>query len=284
MRQSGLRGAVLGAVVAGIAVGGIASAAIPGTDGVISACYTTRDGVLRVIDASADTVCDRREAALSWNQQGVPGPAGADGAQGPQGPQGPQGDKGETGERGPAGEPGAPGATGDKGDKGDPGEQGPPGPEGPPGPSGLSSGYVSTQASPLELEGSGDVSQVLARRNLPLGFALVNATVKISFAGPDRHASGVECFLRVNDDGFLSDYDRATVQVSRPVIFTAPTASGSESVRVEGVPREEIALTGIVDLGAGTTLLVQCRRFPGDGDVVTVTGTMTIVGVDQRLP
>ena len=67
-------------------------------------------------------------------------------------------------------------------------------------------------------------------------------------------------------------------------MFTAQTASGSESVRVEGMPREEIALTGIVDFDVGTTLLVQCRRFPGDGDVVTVTGTATIVRVDERLP
>ena len=246
--------------------------------------------------------------ALTWNQRGAAGPAGAVGPAGPaggvgpagpagpagptgaQGPPGPAGARGETGARGPAGDTGpagAPGPAGPKGDQGDRGASGPQGPAGqagPAGPSGLSVGYVTTQASPLELEAAGDVSQVVARRNLPLGYALVNATIKIDYAGPERHASGVDCFLRVNDAGFLSEYDRATVQVSRPVVFTAPTASGFEAVRVEGMPRAEIALTGIVDLGVGTTLLVQCRRFPGDGDVVTVTGTATIVGVDERLP
>jgi hypothetical protein len=145
---------------------------------------------------------------------------------------------------------------------------------------------VSTQSSPLTLDGTGDVSQVLGRRFLPAGTYLANATVKISFSGPDRHASGVDCFLRVDDSGFLSTYDSATVQVTRPVTFTAPTGSGStfESVRVEGTPREEIALTGLVDAGDDSTVVVQCRRFLGDGDTVSVRGTMTLVTVGEHLP
>src|SRR5207249_1561856 len=65
---------------------GIALATIPGSDGVISACYV-KDGLagagkVRVIDAQAGKVCKATENALSWNQRG------------PQGPQGPQGQQG----------------------------------------------------------------------------------------------------------------------------------------------------------------------------------------------
>jgi hypothetical protein len=304
--------------------GGLAYAAIPGGDQTISACYATKDGALRVIDTGAGQTCDsKKEIPLAWNTQGTPGPAGPAGAQGPAGPPGPKGDTGApgavgpagpAGATGPAGAPGTPGPKGDtgdpgaagpagatgpagppgspgsKGDKGDPGTtgpigpQGPQGPQGPAGPSGLSRGYVSTQSSPLTLEGTADLSQVLGRRFLPTGVYLANATVKIFFDGPNRHASGVDCWLRVDDGGFLSTYDSATVQVSRPVTFTAPTASGFEAVRVEGNPREEIALTGLVDVSEGSTVIVQCRRFVGDGDEVTARGTMTLVSVDEHLP
>jgi hypothetical protein len=87
----------------------------------------------------------------------------------------------------------------------------------------------------------------------------------------------------VNDAGFLSTYDSAMVQVSRPVVFTAPNGSGGfESVRVEGSPREAFGLTGIVDVETGSTVLVQCRRFAGSDDEVAATATMTLVSVDER--
>ena len=56
-------------------VAGIAWAAIPGSNGRISACYD-RAGTLRVIDAESGTTCDRRETPLAWNQTGPAGPAG----------------------------------------------------------------------------------------------------------------------------------------------------------------------------------------------------------------
>src|SRR5438067_4131078 len=58
--------------------GGMAYASIPSSDGVIHACYTNKDGSLRVIDSPSQT-CQSKETALNWNTQG------------PQGPQGPQG-------------------------------------------------------------------------------------------------------------------------------------------------------------------------------------------------
>jgi hypothetical protein len=68
------------------ATGGIAVAAIPDEDGVISACVAA-DGTVRVIDPDSSDPkrrsCKSTETALSWNQKGQPGPTGAPGPQGP---------------------------------------------------------------------------------------------------------------------------------------------------------------------------------------------------------
>jgi hypothetical protein len=82
-----------------VAVGGVASAAIPGPSGVIHGCYQARNGSLRIVPAGKR--CARSERSIAWNHTGPPG------AQGPPGPRG---------------APGAPGPTG---------QQGPPGPQGP---------------------------------------------------------------------------------------------------------------------------------------------------------
>src|SRR5262245_17200612 len=76
----------LGAVVVGVLVGGIAYAAIPGTDGMIHGCYD-KTGALRVSDKG----CARGEKAISWDQHGTggagtSGPTGARGASGGSGP------------------------------------------------------------------------------------------------------------------------------------------------------------------------------------------------------
>ena len=67
--------AVAAVGVGSLLVGGIAWAAIPGSNGTISGCYD-RNGALRVIDAEAGAACERRETALAWNQAGPPGPPG----------------------------------------------------------------------------------------------------------------------------------------------------------------------------------------------------------------
>jgi len=82
LASSGLAVAVAATVGAGVAF-----AQIPGTNGVISACYTKSTGTIRVIDAGA--ACKSSESPLSWNQTGVQGPAGPAGTTGPQGPAGP---------------------------------------------------------------------------------------------------------------------------------------------------------------------------------------------------
>jgi hypothetical protein len=91
MRTRDLIAAAVGAVAATALAGGIAWAAIPGSDGVINGCYTRLTGSLRVIDADAGGRCVLGERSLQWNQRGPEGPAGPDGPAGPTGPSGPAG-------------------------------------------------------------------------------------------------------------------------------------------------------------------------------------------------
>jgi hypothetical protein len=85
---------VIGLAVAALLAAGVAVAtgAIPGPSGQITACYQKQSGQLRVVASARQ--CRRSERTLTWNQQG------------PQGPTGPAG---------PAGPPGPPGATGPAG-------------------------------------------------------------------------------------------------------------------------------------------------------------------------
>lgn len=69
------------ATVAVATVTGVGYAAIPGSDGTISACKDSK-GALKVIDAEAGQTCTGNQQPLEWNQQGQPGP------QGPTGPSG----------------------------------------------------------------------------------------------------------------------------------------------------------------------------------------------------
>jgi len=100
-------------IMVAIAIGGIAYAAIPGSDGVIRGCYQKNSGSLRIVDSASE--CKKNERAISWNQKGQPGPPGPAGLRGPsgpkgdQGPPGPQGPKGDIGPRGPQGAKGDPG-------------------------------------------------------------------------------------------------------------------------------------------------------------------------------
>jgi hypothetical protein len=68
---------------------GVATGAIPGSEGKISACYGKLGGVVRVIDLERGEKCSTvLEKPLTWN---VAGPPGRDGSQGPPGPQGERG-------------------------------------------------------------------------------------------------------------------------------------------------------------------------------------------------
>jgi hypothetical protein len=58
-----------------VALGGVAYATIPDSNGTIHGCYQKGNGNLRVVESSAD--CRSSEQALDWNQQGRPGPPGS---------------------------------------------------------------------------------------------------------------------------------------------------------------------------------------------------------------
>lgn len=76
----GRKQAVVAATVAtGVfAAVGVAAATIPDSEGVIHSCYMKSGGALRVVDDET-TPCGKGETALSWGQQGPPGPLGLPG-------------------------------------------------------------------------------------------------------------------------------------------------------------------------------------------------------------
>ena len=78
--------ATIGAVIIGT---GVATGAIPGADGTITACYKAKGGAVRVIDSDSGANCVSDEVKLSWSQRGPAGPAGPKGDKGDPGPQGP---------------------------------------------------------------------------------------------------------------------------------------------------------------------------------------------------
>ena len=83
----------LGLVLALSAGIGVATGAIPTSNGTISACTAKVAGVrtLRLVDQQAGESCKGAEKLISWNQKGDPG---APGARGPAGPAGPKGSSG----------------------------------------------------------------------------------------------------------------------------------------------------------------------------------------------
>ncbi len=85
---------VVAAIALLVALGGVAAASIPGSGGVISACYLKTSGSLRVFDTSkpgASGRCHQNERTLTWNRQGPQGIRGQQGIQGVQGNTGPPG-------------------------------------------------------------------------------------------------------------------------------------------------------------------------------------------------
>jgi hypothetical protein len=71
---------IVAGAVAVAAVTGVGYAAIPSSNGTITACRDSK-GALKVIDAEAGQTCSANQQPLTWNQQG---PAGAPGIAGRQ--------------------------------------------------------------------------------------------------------------------------------------------------------------------------------------------------------
>jgi hypothetical protein len=69
---------VAGTAALVLAIGAFVSAAIPGPDGLIHACYRKRGGKLRAVQAG--TACQKSETAIAWSQEGPAGQNGQDGA------------------------------------------------------------------------------------------------------------------------------------------------------------------------------------------------------------
>lgn len=113
---------------------------VPDSGGVITACYNSVNGNLRLVGSSE--TCRHSEEAITWNQAGPAGPAGPAGAPGPQGPVGPAGAEGPAGPQGP------------EGPAGQQGPEGPAGPQGPPGPGGGSGGSSQNISIGLNPDGS----------------------------------------------------------------------------------------------------------------------------------
>jgi hypothetical protein len=76
----------VGSVALVVAVGGVAVASIPGRSGVITSCFDTSSGGLRIIDAAKRghaAKCHPGERRLTWNKQG---PRGVEGKRGQSAP------------------------------------------------------------------------------------------------------------------------------------------------------------------------------------------------------
>lgn len=95
-----------------------ATNALAANDTTINACVHKESRGVRIVDSPAD--CRATETAVSWNQQGQPGPAGPQGPAGPAGPQGPAGPPGPKGDTGAVGPQGATGPAGPQGPAGIP--------------------------------------------------------------------------------------------------------------------------------------------------------------------
>ena len=63
-----------------IATSGVAIGSVAARDGKITACYSTKNGALRLIDAGKK--CRKSEKRIAWNQRGRRGPAGEEGFDG----------------------------------------------------------------------------------------------------------------------------------------------------------------------------------------------------------
>src|SRR4051794_31640643 len=69
-------GIAVTAVAAIAAAGGAAWATIPDSGGVIHACFDSKSGNLRVLDAPSHS-CTKFETSIDWNRQGLAGAPGS---------------------------------------------------------------------------------------------------------------------------------------------------------------------------------------------------------------
>ncbi len=240
-RQSAIV-ALTATALAAVGAASVATGAIPGSGGTISACYGS-DGSVRVIDVekSPPQTCNKGWTPITWSRTG------------PQGAQGPQGPQGDPGPRGPQG---APGATGPKGDKGDPG------------PAGASTATFALNPTGIGLTDS--LKQVVAK-SLPAGSWAIVATVNTepSAGGAGPFIRTASCQLRNGDNIIGGATDRRVIpasdQVNRTLTMNGgaqvPAGGGEVSVWCSTQGADNLQFSEEIDQFGAQMMIVQVDHF-----------------------
>jgi hypothetical protein len=245
----------IAAAAASIALGSaaLASAAIPGPDGSIKACYSPV--TTRIIDSAA--TCRLPEKVLMWNQRGPAGPTG---------PAGPKGDPGLKGDAGPTG------PKGDSGPRGLQGPQGETGPRGLQGPSGQDAGGPRVWQTVGTVSGQvgGGHGRWTWRTHLPVGSYVADAQIQ---AVTYRESGGtlddeVACTLSVG-----GNYRSAE-------IIMHPTGSGRREATTNLRVLSRVETDGIQDDGEYDNVWLECETF-NNSPGATVNVDILATGADQ---
>ena len=226
-------GFIAGVVVGVLATGSVTLAAIPDSDTKkITACRSTSDGRLRVINAQAGATCKAGEKRLVWNQVGRRGAVG---------PVGPQGAKGATGATGATGPTGATGATG---------EVGPQGPAGSPD----TPGQILNKISTVDGAGSG------------LDASLLDGLDSSAFLRVNEKAADANRLDGVNSTGFARRRTDGSGAIALGAV--AANSCGNVQATIGGVQPGDVI---IFNVGSGDTLparlTMQVLDIPSAGKV-----------------
>jgi len=257
---------VLVVVALGVAAGGIAYAAIPGSGGVIHGCYKTQNGQLRVVDAGG---CGPSETALDWNQQGLGGPQGEPGSPGSPGADG----QNVTGTALPAGDSHCPNGgssfTAANGTfyacNGSAGGGG--------GGFGTSYQTVAFNQVPFGFEGN-DVISLTIPNGAPLADYLVTARVGVQLTGPAGFGQSTMATCVLFQGNTLLDEDIVSVSLPKAVMVPGdPPVPGV----VAGNQASSMTLVGIAGLQAGSVVHVRCDGIVLNGSSLTGTAKVAIV-------
>jgi hypothetical protein len=224
-------------VMLGVAMGALFLAAAPATGRAQLVTICIAPSNRKIVNVNG--TCSPPNRAITWNIDGVTGPAGQQGPPGQQGPAGPTGPMGSMGPMGPAGPAGAvgllgaSGAIGPEGPAGEVGSQGPQGMTGPTGPTGVMG---------------------------PTGATGVNGTNGVQFYTLGGGDLGTNVALLFGPGGFDGILSCAGASVGTSPIYYGP-GNGSDTVlESEAVP---------IDASTVTQLWVQTKNVPGPGKSYT---------------
>lgn len=196
-------------------------------DGVFTACYKRRTGVVSLVgERRLRRTCPRGRIAFTFAAEGPRGATGAIGPTGPAGALGPAGADGLNGSTGPTGPPGADGIDGTDGADGATGPTGPAGPPGTDGADGATgpAGPAGPGADPDYIEVSDSTTQSTAVAN-----AFQNVTWSTN--GPI--------------DGFTHVAGTAPITVPRAGVYHVAASIPVASVVLGGTATLCIALNGV---------------------------------------